>query len=63
MYPSSPFSVHILYTTVCVKNRGLFKTNFDVHKFNTRSNYDLHLPTAKLTVFQKRSLLFGYQNL
>ena len=36
-----------------VKNRGLFKTNFDVHKFNTRFNYDLHLPTAKLTVFQK----------
>ena len=36
-----------------VKNRGLFKTNFDVHKFNTRFNYALHLPTAKLTVFQK----------
>ena len=36
-----------------VKNRALFKTNFDVHKFNTRSNYDLHLPTAKLTIFQK----------
>jgi hypothetical protein len=36
-----------------VKNRGLFKTNFDVHKCNTRSNYDLHLPTAKLTIFQK----------
>jgi hypothetical protein len=36
-----------------VKNRGLFKTNFDVHKFNTRSNYNLHLPTVKLTIFQK----------
>jgi hypothetical protein len=36
-----------------VKNRGLFKTNSDVHKFNTRTSYDLHLPTAKLTVFQK----------
>jgi hypothetical protein len=36
-----------------VKNIRLFKTDFDVHKFNTRSNYDLHLPTAKLTVFQK----------
>jgi hypothetical protein len=29
-----------------VKNRGLFKTNFDVHKFNTRFNYDLNLLTA-----------------
>jgi hypothetical protein len=36
-----------------VKNRGLFKTNFVVHKFNTRFNYDLHLPTAKLTIFKK----------
>jgi hypothetical protein len=36
-----------------VKNRGLFKYNSDVHKFNTRTNYDLHLPTAKLTIFQK----------
>jgi len=35
------------------KNRGLFKTNSDVHNFSTRSNYDLHHPTAKLTIFQK----------
>jgi hypothetical protein len=34
-----------------VKNRGWFKTNSDVHNFNTWSNYDLHLPTMKLTVF------------
>jgi hypothetical protein len=36
-----------------VKNRGLLKTNFDVHKCNTGSNYDLRLPTVKLTIFQK----------
>ena len=36
-----------------VKNRGLFKTNSDVHNFDTRSNFDLHLSTVKLTVFQK----------
>jgi hypothetical protein len=29
------------------------RTNSDVHKFNTRTNYDLHLHTAKLTIFQK----------
>jgi hypothetical protein len=36
-----------------VKNKELFKMNSDVHNFNTRSSYDLHLPTANLTVFQK----------
>jgi hypothetical protein len=34
------------------KNSGLFKTKFDVNNFSTRSNYDLHHPTAKLTIFQ-----------
>ena len=43
-----------------VKNRGLFKTNFDVHNLNTRSNYDLHLPTAKINDISKRNLLFWY---
>jgi hypothetical protein len=42
-----------------VKNRELFKTNFDVHKFNTRFNYDLHLPTVKFTIFQKRVCYSG----
>jgi hypothetical protein len=41
------------------KNRGLFKPNSDIHKFNTRTNYDLHLPTAKLTVFQKGIYYLG----
>ena len=36
-----------------VKNRDLFKTNFDAHNLNTRCNYDLHLPTAKLMIFHK----------
>jgi hypothetical protein len=36
-----------------VKNKDFFKTNSDVHSFNTRSNHDLHFPVAKLTVFQK----------
>jgi hypothetical protein len=35
-----------------VKNKELFKMNSDVHNFNTRSNYDLHLPAANLTIFQ-----------
>jgi hypothetical protein len=36
-----------------VKNKDLFKTNSHVHSFNTRSNYDLHIPVANLAVFRK----------
>jgi hypothetical protein len=35
-----------------VKNKDIFKTNSDVHSFNTRSHYDLHIPAANLAVFQ-----------
>jgi len=35
-----------------VKNKNVFKTNSDVHSFNTASHYDLHIPAANLTVFQ-----------
>ena len=36
-----------------VKNKDLFKTNSDIHSFNTRFNHDLHIPIANLAVFQK----------
>ena len=36
-----------------VKNTDFFKTNPDVHSFNKRSHYDLHIPAANLAVFQK----------
>jgi len=36
-----------------VKNKVFFKTNTDVHSFNKRSHYDLHIPAANLAVFQK----------
>jgi len=35
-----------------VKNNDLFKTNSDVHNFNTRSHYDLHIPAVNFAVFQ-----------
>ena len=35
-----------------VKNKDLFITNSDVHSFNTRSHYDLHIPAGNLAVFQ-----------
>jgi len=33
-------------------SKDLFKTKSDVHSFNTRTHYDLHIPPANLTVFQ-----------
>ena len=36
-----------------VKYKNFFKTNSDVHNFNTRTNHDLHIPVANLAVFQK----------
>ena len=42
-----------------VKNKDFFKTNTDVHSFNTRSHYDLHIPAANLAVFQKGVWYFG----
>jgi len=48
------YSQYIFYILpFVVQNRGLFKTNSDVHNFNTRSNFDLYFPIAKLTVFKK----------
>jgi hypothetical protein len=35
------------------KNKDFFKTNSDIHSFNTRSNHDLHIAVANLAVFQK----------
>ena len=42
-----------------VKNKDLFKNNSDVHSFNTRSDYDLHIPAANLTAFQNREWYSG----
>ena len=42
-----------------VKNKDLFKTKSDVHSFNTRAQYDLHIPPANLTVFQNGAWYSG----
>ena len=41
------------------KNRELFYANTDVHTFDTRYKNDLHLPTAKLKVFQQGAFYSG----
>ena len=42
-----------------VKNRDLFQSNSQIHNINTRYNYDLHLPSANLTLFQRGVLYSG----
>jgi hypothetical protein len=50
-----PFYFQYIFSMLMfvVRNRGLFKTNSDVHNFNTRTNYDLHFTTVNLTLLQK----------
>ena len=47
-------------------NTELFVNNADIHNFPTRSQKDLHLPIANLSVFQKGVYFSGikiYNNL
>jgi hypothetical protein len=37
-----------------VKNKDFLKSNSEVHNFNTKSNHDLHIPVANLTLLQNR---------
>jgi hypothetical protein len=53
------YSQYIFSIMFVIRSRGLFKTNCDVHSCNTRTNYDLHPPTANLTLFQKRVCYSG----
>jgi hypothetical protein len=55
LHSQNTFSILLLVDN----NRGLFKSNSDVHNSSTRSNYDLHRPTAKWTIFQKRVCFSG----
>jgi len=41
------------------KNGDLFQANTDVHSFGTRYKNDLHLPSAKLKVFQRGTFYSG----
>jgi hypothetical protein len=42
-----------------IRNRGLLKTNSNIHNFNARTNYDLQPPTANLTLFKKEACYAG----
>ena len=42
-----------------VENRDLIMSNRDIHSFNTRNSFDLHLPAAYLTTVQRGVLYSG----
>jgi len=46
----------ILYT---LNNKHLFTTNNEIHKYKTRNNNNLHLPTANLSKFNKGAYISG----
>ena len=56
-----PLYSQYLYSLLMVvaKNRDLFQANTDVHSFGTRYKNDLHLPSAKLKVFQRGAFYSG----
>jgi len=41
------------------ENWDLFMFNRDIHSFNTRNQFDLHLPSTHLTVVQRGVLYSG----
>ena len=48
-----------LYT---VKNKYLFNSNKEIHKYRTRYNNNLHLPIDNLSNFNKRAYTAGVKN-
>jgi hypothetical protein len=40
-----------------VKNRSLFKLNYDIHGFSTRYDNDFHLPANKPKIISERLFL------
>ena len=54
------FSIYIIIITV-VKNIDKFKSNSEIHSINTRHGFDLFLPAAKLSKYQKVAYYSGIQ--
>ena len=50
-----PFQSQYIYSILLfvTKNKGQFLSNSQVHKINTRQTFDLYIPTANLTLYQK----------
>ena len=48
--PSQYILLVLLFLT---KNKDKFMTNSQMHKITTRQTFDLYIPTANLTIYQK----------
>ena len=55
LYSQYIFSL-ILFT---VKNKPLFTPNNEIHKYKTRNNTNLHLPTVNITKYYKGPYVLG----
>ena len=62
-----PLQSQYIYSIVSfvIENMNQFTSNFTVHNKTTRQNMNLHLPSSKLTVYQKGSyyMAYGYKHL
>jgi exonuclease III len=56
-----PLQSQYIYSTLMfiVKNKELFKINSEFHTLNTRTKHDLHMPAAKLTIYQRGTCYSG----
>jgi len=50
-----PIQSQYIYSVLLfvTKNKDQFLSNLPVHKINTRQTFDLYVPTANLTIYQK----------
>jgi len=50
-----PIQSQYIYSTLLfvTKNKDQFLSNSQVYKINTRQTFDLYIPTANLTIYQK----------
>jgi len=55
-FPSLYIFVLLQFVT---KNRELFTTNNEIHKFGTRQHHNFHYPSATLTKYQEGVLYMG----
>jgi hypothetical protein len=57
-----PLQSQYIYSTsvFVVMNKGLLKSNSDVHNIQRRKQFDLRMPSSKLTLFQKGAIFGEY---
>jgi hypothetical protein len=59
-----PMYSHYIFSLILfvLNNKDQFKSNHEIHSFNTRHSTNLHLPTSRLTVIQRGPYFFGIKS-